>query len=85
MSTAAASAAANVPVTESRMLEIVFPDHTNHLGTLFGGQALAWMDKAAFIAESIRADAKWTTVVDQLNEALHVDAVRGQPSGQASG
>jgi len=34
------------------MLEIVFPDHTNHLGTLFGGQALAWMDKAAFIAAS---------------------------------
>src|SRR5690606_28961178 len=37
---------------EARMLEIVFPDHTNHLGTLFGGQALAWMDKAAFIAAS---------------------------------
>ena len=34
------------------MLEIVFPDHTNHLGTLFGGTALAWMDKAAFIAAS---------------------------------
>ncbi len=40
------------PVTEARMLEIVFPDHANHLGTLFGGQALAWMDKAAFIAAS---------------------------------
>src|SRR5690606_38720069 len=35
--------------TEARLLEIVFPDHTNHLGTLFGGTALAWMDKAAFI------------------------------------
>ncbi|MGH8076633.1 MAG: acyl-CoA thioesterase [Lysobacter sp.] len=34
------------------MIEIVFPDHTNHLGTLFGGQALAWMDKAAFVAAS---------------------------------
>jgi acyl-CoA hydrolase len=34
------------------MLEIVFPDHANHLGTLFGGQALAWMDKAAFLAAS---------------------------------
>ena len=41
-----------VPAIEARMLEIVFPDHTNHLGTLFGGQALAWMDKAAFIAAS---------------------------------
>lgn len=36
-------------VTEARLIEIVFPDHTNHLGTLFGGQALAWMDKAAFV------------------------------------
>ena len=35
--------------TEARLVEIVFPDHTNHLGTLFGGQALAWMDKAAFV------------------------------------
>ena len=41
-----------VPPTEARMIEIVFPDHTNHLGTLFGGQALAWMDKAAFIVAS---------------------------------
>jgi acyl-CoA hydrolase len=39
-------------VVEARLQEIVFPDHTNHLGTLFGGQALAWMDKAAFIAAS---------------------------------
>ncbi len=37
---------------EARLLEIVFPDHTNHLGTLFGGQALAWMDKVAFIVAS---------------------------------
>jgi acyl-CoA hydrolase len=41
--------------TEARLLEMVFPDHTNHLGTLFGGQALAWMDKAAFIAASRHA------------------------------
>lgn len=37
---------------EARMLEMVFPDHTNHMRTLFGGQALAWMDKAAFIVAS---------------------------------
>lgn len=41
--------------TEVRLSEIVFPNHTNHLGTLFGGQALAWMDKAAFIAGHRRA------------------------------
>lgn len=40
---------------EACLLEMVFPDHTNHLGTLFGGQALAWMDKAAFIAASRHA------------------------------
>ena len=39
-----------VAPTEVRMAEIVFPNHTNHMGTLFGGQALAWMDKAAFLA-----------------------------------
>lgn len=38
--------------TEARLQEMVFPHHTNHMGTLFGGQALAWMDKAAFIAAS---------------------------------
>ena len=38
--------------TEARLMEMVFPDHTNHHGTLFGGQALAWMDKAAFIVAS---------------------------------
>ncbi|GHA84589.1 acyl-CoA thioesterase [Cognatilysobacter bugurensis] len=40
---------------EATMTEMVFPDHTNHLGTLFGGQALAWMDKAAFIAATRHA------------------------------
>lgn len=53
----AAHVASEVPAaeprqTEARLLEMVFPDHTNHLGTLFGGQALAWMDMAAFIAAS---------------------------------
>ena len=38
------------PPLEVRMAEIVFPNHTNHMGTLFGGQAMAWMDKAAFLA-----------------------------------
>ena len=27
-----------VPPIEVRMAEIVFPNHTNHLGTLFGGR-----------------------------------------------
>jgi len=47
--------AAGSTSTEVRLVEIVFPDHCNHLGTLFGGQALAWMDKAAFLAASRHA------------------------------
>jgi len=39
-------------VTETRLMEMVFPEQTNHYGTLFGGQALALMDKAAFMVAS---------------------------------
>ena len=38
--------------TEAQLIEMVFPEQTNHYGTLFGGQALALMDKAAFIVAS---------------------------------
>ena len=65
------------PPREARMLEMVFPDHTNHLGTLFGGQALAWMDKAAFIAASRYARR---TVVTARSERIdfHVPVKQGQ-------
>ncbi len=53
--------------TEARLLHMVFPDHTNHLGTLFGGQALAWMDMAAFIAASRYARS---TVVTARSEQV---------------
>ena len=58
-------------ITEARMTEIVFPDHSNHLGTLFGGQALAWMDKAAFIAASRHARR---TVVTARSERVDFSA-----------
>ena len=29
----------------------------------------------AFLAEQFKADAMWVTVIDQLNEALHADAM----------
>ena len=63
-------------MTEARLTEIVFPDHTNHLGTLFGGQALAWMDKAAFIAASRYARC---TVVTARSEQIdfHVAVPKG--------
>lgn len=52
---------------EARLMHMVFPDHTNHLGTLFGGQALAWMDMASFIAASRYAR---TTVVTARSEQV---------------
>lgn len=35
---------------ELRMVDMVFPPQTNHYGTLYGGDALKMMGKAAFIA-----------------------------------
>ena len=35
-----------------RLLEIVYPEHTNSQGTLFGGHALSLMDRLAFIVAS---------------------------------
>ena len=41
------------PNTSSLMMyQMVFPSQTNHYGTLFGGEALSIMDKAAFIVAS---------------------------------
>ena len=34
---------------ETRIVYPVFPGSANHYDTLFGGQAMAWMDQAAFI------------------------------------
>ncbi len=42
----------NNPAPPLSMIEMVFPDQTNHYGTLFGGHALRLMDKAAFVAAS---------------------------------
>jgi len=57
--------------SEVRLLEIVFPDHCNHLGTLFGGQAMAWMDKAAFLAASRHAGC---TVVTARSDRIDFSA-----------
>lgn len=60
--------------TEARLLHMVFPDHTNHLGTLFGGQALAWMDMAAFIVASRYARSTVVTARSEqvdFNQPIH--------------
>lgn len=43
---------ADTPDIHQAMVEIVFPEKTSHYGSLYGGNALAAMGKAAFIAAS---------------------------------
>lgn len=52
MSVASTSEEAAGQITKSTLIDMVFPGQTNHRGTLFGGQALALMDKAAFVVAS---------------------------------
>ena len=41
------------------------------------GSAIYWNDgQRQFLSEQLKEDASWALVVDQLNEALHADAVR---------
>lgn len=40
---------------QTRFVEMVFPEQANHYGTLFGGNALSLMGKAAFVAATRRA------------------------------
>ena len=46
---------------EARVLEFVFPTDTNHMGTIFGGTLVAWMDKAAAFAAIRRAHSTVVT------------------------
>ncbi len=73
-------------VTESsddilcRCIEMVFADQTNHYGTLFGGNALAMMGKAAFITATryarkvfVMAGCQRTDFVASANEGEIID------------
>lgn len=44
------------------MVFSVFPSHTNHYHTLFGGTAMSWMDQAAFICATRWCRTKVVTV-----------------------
>jgi len=41
---------ARADASEARIFKAIFPLNTNHHDTLFGGDALSWMDETAFIA-----------------------------------
>lgn len=49
------------------MVEMIFPEQANHYGTLFGGNALALMAKAAFVAAARHAQ---TAVVMARSERI---------------
>ena len=66
------------PVDEPvRMVEVIFPNQTNHYGTLFGGAALAMMDKAAFVAATRRARRALVTVASDRVD-FHAAARSGE-------
>ena len=58
------------PARESRveMTEVVLPGHTNQLGTIFGGQLMAWIDIGASIAAARHARGVCVTAsIDALH------------------
>ncbi len=64
-------------ITECRLIEMVFPGQTNHYGTLFGGQALALMDKAAFVVASRFARQNLVTASSERVD-FHAPVHQGQ-------
>ncbi|HLL22056.1 MAG TPA: acyl-CoA thioesterase [Kofleriaceae bacterium] len=64
-------------IVEARLIEVVFPQQTNHYGTLFGGQALALMDKAAFVVASRYARRMVVTASSEKTD-FHVPVRQGQ-------
>lgn len=56
------SSATDVPI---QLIDTVFPGDTNHHGTLFGGAALAHMDKIAFLAATRHGRAPFVTAASE--------------------
>jgi acyl-CoA hydrolase len=63
--------------TETRIVEMVFPNQANHYGTLFGGDALRLMDMAAFVAASRHARKPVVTASSERID-FHVPVRQGQ-------
>jgi acyl-CoA hydrolase len=55
-----------VPPEVTRVTQMVMPEHTNHLGTLFGGEAMRMMDVAAFVAAT--RHCRMSTVTRSIDE-----------------
>ena len=56
-------------------VKAVFPNTTNHQDTLFGGQALEWMDEVAFITATRFCRQKVVTVsLDKIDFKIPIPA-----------
>jgi acyl-CoA hydrolase len=62
---------------ETRIVEMVFPNQTNHYGTLFGGDALRLMDMAAFVTAWRHARRPVVTASSERVD-FHVPVRQGQ-------
>src|SRR5437899_4705272 len=62
---------------ETCIVEMVFPNQTNHYGTLFGGDALRLMDMAAFVTASRHARYPVVTASSKRID-FHVPVRQGQ-------
>lgn len=67
----------------SVIAELIFPEHANHYGTLFGGNALSLMAKSAFVAATryasgavvlARSDAANFTTPIRVGELLELSS-----------
>lgn len=63
--------------SETRFVEIVFPEQANHYGTLFGGTALNLMSKAAAIAAA-RCAGKGVVMASSDKVNFHMPVLVGQ-------
>jgi acyl-CoA hydrolase len=64
-------------LSETRFVEIVFPEQANHYGTLFGGTALNLMSKAAAIAAARRAGGS-VVMASSDKVSFHMPVLVGQ-------
>lgn len=66
-----------MPLAVTKIIELVFPQQTNHHGTLYGGTALALMDKTAFLTASRFARRTLVTASSQRIDFI-APAKKGQ-------
>jgi acyl-CoA hydrolase len=67
----------------TRLHDLVFPEQSNHHGTLFGGAALAMLDKLAFILAS--RQMRRTLVTASVSQLDFLAPVRSGDLAEASG